>query len=288
MNIKIENTGAALEDARVIVSSANSFESLVSTMITVKQNFESNWTGDSTTDRDSIISGLENSIKYYNNYIIPALNKLGTAIDAYALATEQLAAASVGNSAIPAGMSPSEYVDLNKSQGDPTVYDESAYANGANYQESLTYALGDNPERWETLDEMYLFFRDKGLTDEQCAGVLGNAILESGLKLEASSSSSSAKGLFQWLDNSLGTTEGVREANQPSSWGLQTQLEHAWHQMQVKPDVNGVNVIMDNYKEDVAGSARNFAVFFEGCTDGYGGRINYANSAYAYIKDKFY
>ena len=122
MNIKIENTGAALEDARVIVSSANSFESLVSTMRTVKQNFESNWSGDSTTDRDSIISGLENSIKYYNNYIIPALSKLGAAIDAYALATEQLAAASVGNTTIPAGMTPSEYADTNG-----PVFDEERY-----------------------------------------------------------------------------------------------------------------------------------------------------------------
>ena len=173
MNIKIENTGAALEDARVIVSSANSFESLVSTMRTVKQSFESNWTGDNNEDRDSIISGLENSIKYYNNYIIPALSKLGTAIDAYAIATEQLAAASVGNPTITAGMTPSEYYEANRNialESEPDFSNADAWGEENPYSEK--YRGQCTWYAWGKFKEAYGFDPGFGGHGKECVDQL--------------------------------------------------------------------------------------------------------------------
>lgn len=112
MNIKIINTTTAISDSEMIIGCANSFESLVSTLSTIKVNFEANWTGEENADRDSIIMSLNNSINFYQNKIIPALKGLGNGVNAYAIATEQLAAVSVDNPSL-SGMSPSEYADAN-------------------------------------------------------------------------------------------------------------------------------------------------------------------------------
>lgn len=126
---------------------------------------------------------------------------------------------------------------------------------------------------WDTFETMYAFFSEKGLTDEQIAGVLGNAALESGFQLEIKNPNSTAKGLFQWLDSRY-----------PESWDLETQLNHAWNEMETRTDMSGYTVNEHLTSCTTAESAaKNFAIFFEGCTDGYGGRINFANSIYNYI-----
>lgn len=126
---------------------------------------------------------------------------------------------------------------------------------------------------WETLETMYAFFSEKGLTDEQIAGVLGNAALESGFQLEIKNPTSTAKGLFQWLNSRY-----------PENWELETQLNHAWNEMETRKDMSGYTVNEHLTTCTTAESAaKNFAIFFEGCTEGYNGRINFANSIYNYI-----
>lgn len=289
MNIKINNTTNAINDAEIIIGCANSFESLVSTLSTVRSNFESNWIGEENADRTSIIMSLNNSISFYQNKIIPALKGLGNGVNAYAIATEQLAMASVDNPTL-SGMNPSEYNDLNRPQGDPLVNDQTAYTAGENAMSSLTQKLGDNQDRWDTLDDMYLYFRDKGLTDEQIAGVLGNAAQESGFIIDIKNSGSSAKGLFQWIDSTITTNEGIVEPNQPPAWDLQTQLDHTWHQINTK-DLSGRGdeiINRFNINTTVDSATRDFATFFEGYSGELDLRLNYANAIYTYIKNNFY
>lgn len=121
MNIKINNTSTAISDAEMIISCANSFESLVSTMFTIKNNFESNWIGEESADRTSIINSLNNSITFYEDKIIPALKGLGNGINAYAIATDRLAQASVGDTTLR-GMTPSEFADSNGPSFDQDRY----------------------------------------------------------------------------------------------------------------------------------------------------------------------
>ena len=165
-----------------------------------------------------------------------------------------------------------------------TINDETAYNSGENYMTFLEQNLGGSQEKWDILDEMYLYFREKGLNDEQIAGIIGNAVQESGLVLDIKNSSSTATGLFQWLDMQLYNGE----SNQPSAWDLKTQLDHAWHQIQTKCDMQGVSVLehLNNNSSSVQGSANTFATFFEGVgSEQYGYRTTYAKAVYTYIKD---
>jgi len=100
MDIKINNTEEAKQDASTLISSANTLQSIVSTMETLRNNFIDNWkdTKGKNADRLTIIKYLNENIHYYNNKIIPALNKLGNAINAYAIANEMLASTSESTS----------------------------------------------------------------------------------------------------------------------------------------------------------------------------------------------
>ena len=153
-----------------------------------------------------------------------------------------------------------------------TDYTKDGYRDFGNAD--LNAKINAAPDGWDTLETMYAFFSDKGLTDEQIAGVLGNAALESGFNLEAKNSTSTAKGLFQWLDSRY-----------PSDWSLETQLEHAWNEMETRKDMSGYSVNQHLQNCSTAdGAASSFAIFFEGCTEGFGGRLGYANTIYNYIK----
>jgi len=283
MNIKINDTGTATIDAETIISCSNSFESLVGTLTTIKENFESNWIVDgneaANNDRNSIINSLNSSINYYQTNIIPALSKLGNAINAYAIATEQLAAASAKDPSLK-GMTPSEYADANL---DPvTIVDQTAYSSGEANMGLLTQKISDDPVLWQRIDEMYLYYKDKGLSDEVIAGILGNAAQESGFILDAKNPTSSAKGLFQW------TT--ITADNQPTDWSFDTQLDHSWNQIQNRTDASGTTVIthLNGCSDSVSRATTNFAIYFEGCTDSMSNRQAYASAIYTHIKDNFY
>lgn len=89
MILKIKNTHNAKIDASVLLSCADSFSSLLSTMNTIKNSINDNWSD--CFSKNDAIDKLDYCIYNYKKEIIPALNMLGEAIDAYALATEQLA-----------------------------------------------------------------------------------------------------------------------------------------------------------------------------------------------------
>lgn len=173
MNIKILNTTTAISDSEIIISCANSFESLVSTLSTVKNNFESNWTGEENADRDSIITSLNNSINFYQNKIIPALKKLGSGVYAYAIATEQLAMASVGNPAISTGITPSEYADISRNNAlnsEPDFTNKDAWGKSNPYSEK--YMGQCTWFAWGKFYEIYGYdpgFSGKG---KECVGEL--------------------------------------------------------------------------------------------------------------------
>ena len=125
MNIKIENTSTAIEDANILISSANKLSSIVATMRNLKKSFEDNWIeeGVQNENRQRIVDDLGSNIVYYENKIIPALSKLGNAINAYAVATDQIAAASIENPSL-IEMTPSQLADEKS-----TIYDRDAYEN---------------------------------------------------------------------------------------------------------------------------------------------------------------
>lgn len=269
MNIQISNTSEAKNDSLVLMSGVNSFESLLSTLITIRNTINNNWSN--CNSKNTAIKGLDDGIFYYTEKIIPALEKLGIAVNAYAIATEQLASSGNKNNGSGSKYSnPSEYYDST------IIRDEVAYANGTSNMSFLNEKLGNNQSAWNRIDEMYSYYKEKGLSDEVIAGILGNAAQESGFALDIKNPNSSARGLFQWTN--------ITSNNQPSDWSFQGQMDHSWNQIQTKTDVDGVTIIEHlNNCSSVESATKNFAIYFEGTTDSMDYRKNYSNAIYSYI-----
>lgn len=157
-----------------------------------------------------------------------------------------------------------------------TFEDSNALSNGeANYSD-LESKL-PNEEQWNIMDTCHDFFKEKGLTEEQIAGILGNACLESGFELEVKNPGSTCKGIFQW-----------RDTRYPSDWSLETQLNHAWEEMQGTPSGGAITSVVDELKgcNTVDEATNVFAIYFEGAGNGNGGiwagqgRREYASTIY--------
>lgn len=162
-----------------------------------------------------------------------------------------------------------------------TFNDATALASGERNYSSITGFISD-PDKLEIMNYLHDFFASKGLGEEQIAGILGNMCLESGFELDAKNPNSSATGLFQWLSS-----------HYPSDWSIETQLNHAWEEMQGAPCGGNITSVVDkiNNCQTVTGATDNFAIFFEGMGDGNGGvvagdaRRTYANAIYYYYNN---
>lgn len=105
MKIKIANIADAKNDASVISECANSFESLVQTMLSIRGSIDTGWSD--CQSKFSAIYNLSRCAERYTYEIIPALKKLATAIDKYALANQQISSNSTLESAAPTNNSSS-------------------------------------------------------------------------------------------------------------------------------------------------------------------------------------
>ena len=74
--------------------------------------------------------------------------------------------------------------------------DQTALQRGEKYQDNLPGKLATE-EQYKTMDICYNFFKEKGLTEEQIAGILGNACSESGFNTNIVSADGSSFGIFQ-------------------------------------------------------------------------------------------
>lgn len=109
MNIRITNTGDARSEASTLISVANSCVSVLNTLSHARDTLLKVWT--SGNEITSINTSVNNCLNEYNNKIIPALNKLANGINAYCMATEELAANGI------TGMTPSEWAEANPATG---------------------------------------------------------------------------------------------------------------------------------------------------------------------------
>lgn len=162
-----------------------------------------------------------------------------------------------------------------------TFNDATALASGERNYSSIEGFISD-VDKLEVMNYSHDFFASKGLGEEQIAGILGNMCLESGFVIDAKNPDSSATGLFQWLSS-----------HYPSDWSIETQLNHAWEEMQGAPCGGNITSVVDklNNCQTVTGATDNFAIFFEGMGDGNGGvvagdaRRTYANAIYYYYNN---
>ena len=176
MNIKINNTADAKADAETILSCGNSFDSLVTTMKAVMKSITDNWYD--CKAKQSAITGLTNSINYYETKIIPALNKLGTSINAYAIATEQLAAATAGGGSF----SPLSADGESTNYSNPSEYADSQKSNVVLDGYTAPSSIENISELEPGEIDAYLYNKamDMGMTDEQAKIAITIARTETG------------------------------------------------------------------------------------------------------------
>ena len=170
--------------------------------------------------------------------------------------------------AASAGVVPT--VTTNK-KADPTINDTSSYNTGAELQDKFATKIGNSDEKWEIVDTTYYYFKEKGLSDEQIAGIIGNMTQESALDLRCPTGQ--YQGLFQWGRDRY-----------PSSWDVNTQLEHAWTEIELTRN-NGKVLSNLQQKATVGEATESFAKWFEGYTGEMDKRKSYANAVYYYIKN---
>jgi len=78
------------------------------------------------------------------------------------------------------------------------------------------------------------YFKNKGLSDEAVAGLMGNIKQESNFNSKAVNKSSGASGIFQWLGGRKTGLQDYAKSVGKSWTDLEVQLDYAWKEMQGK------------------------------------------------------
>ena len=174
------------------------------------------------------------------------------------------------------------YLNSSSTSNDSSVFtDQTALQRGEKYQDNLPGKLATE-QQYQTMDICYNFFKEKGLTEEQIAGILGNACNESGFDTNVVSADGGSFGIFQWL-----------KARQPSEWQnmsevpIETQLEYAWQEMQGAPCGGNITSVIDELREctTVKQASDIFSIYFEG-SQHLTPREHYSNVIYYYYSQK--
>lgn len=156
-------------------------------------------------------------------------------------------------------------------RADSSIGDSTGYSNGEAKQDYFANKIDNSEEKWQRVNDTYYFFKDKGLSDEQIAGIMGNMTQESAFDLLCPTGQ--YKGLFQWS-----------KSRYPENWEFNTQLEHAWRE--IESDRWDGKVLSNlSSKTTVADATESFAKWFEGCETEMTQRKGYANAIYYYIKN---
>lgn len=78
---------------------------------------------------------------------------------------------------------------------------------------------------------VWAFLKQKGLSDEAAAGVMGNIAVESGFNSSATNASSGAYGLFQWLGDRKTKLYSLARKNGKPASDITVQLNHFWDEL---------------------------------------------------------
>lgn len=183
--------------------------------------------------------------------------------------------AAAAATALSSGPSNTTSAPTSTKRADSTIGDSGGYSSGEGLQSTFSSKIGNSDEKWKIVDDTYYYFKDKGLTDEQIAGIIGNMTQESALDLMCPSGNGGYyKGLFQW-----------GKPRYPSSWDFNSQLDHAWEEMgyaipSYLSNTTTVNDATEKFCRHFEGAVRK-----DGSLQELSERQNYANAVYYYIKN---
>ena len=80
------------------------------------------------------------------------------------------------------------------------------------------------------------FFRQRGLSKAQSAGIVGNLVQESNVNPRSSQAGGPGRGIAQWSSpGRWDSLENYARAHHTSPWALNTQLWFVWHELTAVP-----------------------------------------------------
>lgn len=140
----------------------------------------------------------------------------------------------------------------------------------------------------EVKQNVWAFFKEKGLSDEAVAGIMGNVALESNFDSTATNKSSGAFGLFQWLGSRYNELVEYATNRKTMVSDVDTQLNFAWEEMKTTHKSTLEAMESDKYT-----TPSEYAEVFEKKFEKSGGqgleqRIQYAEEIYSEFKGTNY
>lgn len=126
--------------------------------------------------------------------------------------------------------------------------------------------------------KIWNYFKKKGLSDAQVAGIVGNVQFESGFDPEAVNSSSGAYGIAQWLGSRKTALESFAKEKGTKSSDLQTQLDYYWHELETSESATYTALKQSKTAEEAATVIQDK---FERCGDGTSQRQRFTKDIYS-------
>ena len=134
-----------------------------------------------------------------------------------------------------------------------------------------------------TPDEIISFFKSKGLTTSQSAGIAGNLASESNLSTSAIGDNGTSYGLAQWHSARWTSLKNWCAKNNLDPASVRGQLEYLWWELKNTESAAYTKLIQQN---DPVSAARTFAKYFERPAEISANRMKNAENYYnEYTKD---
>lgn len=111
--------------------------------------------------------------------------------------------------------------------------------------------------------KIWNFFKEKGLSESQIAGLMGNLEQESGLDPNAKNSSSGAFGIAQWLGSRKTGLDNFAKSKGKKNNDMDVQLDYLWKEMNTDYEKNNLKNAGWDKKADVKKNTSAFAFGFE-------------------------
>ena len=112
-----------------------------------------------------------------------------------------------------------------------------------------------------TEQQVFDFYKSKGLSNNAIYGIMGNIAVESGFNTTAVGDNGTSFGLFQWHDERWKGLKKFALEKGTDTADLQTQLEYSWHELN-STEKKALNELQNN-KNTVSQYAEKFDKLFE-------------------------
>lgn len=153
-----------------------------------------------------------------------------------------------------------------------TINEDGVMSNIIDYVRSLMTSKDNKPTTKinvsstdkSSAKEIIDFFKNKGLTPEQSAGIAGNLWAESGFKTKALGDNSTSLGLAQWHKERKDSLIDWCKSQNLDPYSVKGQLEYLWHELNTS-EKNALSKVKSS--NSVEEASFNFAKYFERCAE---------------------